>query len=129
MSKNYARVVYKEVGKSSPSDCYITYDNLPELFGLLSHLFPIDMMLDSLTVYPTSETEWNKSVSLYYGIIGDARVVDNAMTTEEILKDYRDYCASPESVGDKHYPNICPKCGLPAYIGLFRVDCSNPDCK
>ena len=30
----------------------------------------------------------------------------------------------PERNNKKHYPDKCPKCGAPAYIGLFRVDCS-----
>lgn len=24
----------------------------------------------------------------------------------------------------EHYPHKCPRCGLPAYVGLEKVDCS-----
>lgn len=28
-----------------------------------------------------------------------------------------------------YYSNVCPMCGSLAYVGLFKVNCSNPDCE
>lgn len=34
---------------------------------------------------------------------------------------------STTNINDR-YPNICPHCGAPAYIGMFSVDCSKSCC-
>jgi hypothetical protein len=40
---------------------------------------------------------------------------------------FHPFCLSPHEVTSTsdRYPHRCPKCGKPAYIGLFSVDCSS----
>jgi len=46
---------------------------------------------------------------------GDASYID---------MDYLEGCHTLSFFSEK-YPNVCRRCGAPAYNGLFKVDCSN----
>lgn len=59
----------------------------------------------------------------YSGKFVCGKSYDRVLSSEEIAEDHQ------KSMNMfKHYPHVCPECGSPAYIGLFKVDCSNPDC-
>jgi hypothetical protein len=46
----------------------------------------------------------------------------NSRNTQLTMVDGDMVCDSCKSAS--RYPNTCPKCGAPAYVGLTRVDCS-----
>jgi hypothetical protein len=36
-----------------------------------------------------------------------------------------EYKSQQNNINAREYPNICPYCGNPAYIGINNIDCSN----
>lgn len=69
-----------------------------------------------------SVTLWTEdAISLHYAL-ADMVVVVN--WTMRVCDGPLQVTNGPAAVDLSHYPHTCPKCGAPAYLGSWKVDCS-----